>query len=109
MQRASKLPTPLEICRFYILLALSKGPMHGYAIARQALEDSSDPLYFRAATLSRMLQDLERRGWVEKIVSRYSEGPARTEYRMTLAGRKYLRMEVVHLEDAGRLARQRLG
>ncbi len=106
--RGSKVPVPMEICRFYIMLALSKEPMHGYAIAEQVLGDSLGSLYFRSSTLSRMLRDLEGRGWVERVPAYFSEGPARITYALTDSGRKYVKAEAGNLWHATGLARRRL-
>jgi DNA-binding PadR family transcriptional regulator len=99
---ASKTPKPLEIKQFYILLALSKEPMHGYALHRQALSDSDSALYFSFTSLYRILGQLVARGYVE------GRGGEPQRYGLTPAGRRRLRVEAADWRRAGQLASQRI-
>jgi PadR family transcriptional regulator PadR len=104
MAGTSKLPEPLDPKQFYILLALSAGPMHGYAIGRQTARDSQNALHLYPATLYRLLEVMARRGLVEIA---YAEGK-RTAYRLTLAGQRRLKAEGVGWSDAAQAVRQRV-
>jgi DNA-binding PadR family transcriptional regulator len=100
------LPTPLELKKFYILLALANGPLHGYALHAPALSDSRSSLYFSYTSLYRLLQDLVARGLIE------GSTPANTQalktYKLTTKGHARLRLEAESLRQATQIAAQRL-
>ena len=80
----------------YILLALSDGPKHGYAIMAEALELTGEPL--GPGTLYATLSRLERRGLIEALPAEERRRP----YRLTDAGTAVLRG---HLEGLGGIVR----
>jgi DNA-binding PadR family transcriptional regulator len=76
---------PLSATDFQLLLALTAGELHGYAISKSV-----------------------RLGLVEESESddgASGNGPARRKYRLTALGRAVLRAEVSRLSDAVELAR----
>lgn len=87
--------TPLNPRYFQILLALSKGDLHGYGIQRAVLEQTEDGMHLWPATLYRSLGALEEGGLIEQ-----SEAPAdepdderRQYYSLTTGGRRRLDVE----------------
>lgn len=87
--------TPLNPRYFQILLALSKGDLHGYGIQRAVLEQTEDGMHLWPATLYRSLGALEEGGLIEQ-----TEAPAdepdderRQYYSLTTEGRRRLDVE----------------
>lgn len=87
--------TPLNPRYFQILLALSKGDLHGYGIQRAVLEQTEDGMHLWPATLYRSLGALEEGGLIEQ-----TEAPAgepdderRQYYCLTTEGRRRLDVE----------------
>ena len=103
MRRPSRLPQPMDPKEFYILLALSYEPMHGYAIQRQIELDSRSALHFYPASFYRILERLHVRGLIE-VARQHSP----VTYSLTERGRRTLKFEADGWRDAGRLAQQRL-
>lgn len=91
---------PLAPAQFHVLVALSDGDMHGYAIM-QAVESSSNGLVrMGPATLYGTLKRLCESGLTEELAHRPAPGDdqRRRYYRLTGLGRD------VCLEEADRLA-----
>jgi DNA-binding PadR family transcriptional regulator len=80
----------------YVLLALSDGPKHGYAIMAEALALTGEPL--GPGTLYATLSRLEGRGLIEALPAEARRRP----YRLTDAGSAVLRG---HLEGLGGIVR----
>ncbi|HVL89495.1 MAG TPA: PadR family transcriptional regulator [Actinomycetota bacterium] len=88
---------PLPAATFHILLALTDGPKHGYAIM-QRVEDLSDgsvrmgpgTLY---GTVKRMVTD----GLIEEVAGPDGEDDRRRTYRLTAAGQTSCAAEVRRL------------
>jgi DNA-binding PadR family transcriptional regulator len=80
----------------YILLTLSDGPKHGYAIMTEALELTGEPL--GPGTLYATLSRLEGRGLIEALPAEDRRRP----YRLTDAGGAVLR---AHLEGLSSIVR----
>ena len=100
---------PLDLPKFYVLLALSSGPLHGYAIHEQVQADSNGGVYFSYPWLYKTLSELEQRGLIEQRVDLSpSKGPVRKTFALTLHGKRLLRMLGADLHEAGRLAQKRL-
>jgi PadR family transcriptional regulator, regulatory protein PadR len=78
-----------------ILKTLSWGPRHGYGIARWIEETTGNDIQVEEGSLYPSLYRMERKGWIEAEWG-MSELNRRVKlYRLTLEGRKYLRMETV--------------
>lgn len=101
------MPKPLDMPRFYILLALAMRPMHGYAVSEQVMSDSQNALCFRLGNLYRLLHDMTRCGLIEVVGDGGSEG-VRIVYRLTKLGRQRLRLEAGPLREAVKLAAERV-
>ncbi len=86
----------------YILVSLSAGSKHGYAIMADVEEISGSPL--GPGTLYAALARLERRGLIEAL----DADDRRRPYRLTGLGRDTLRARLQHLEGFTRTGLQRL-
>ena len=94
-------PTPLTPAVFHVLLALSDGPLHGYAIM-QAVEQSSG-LATGPGTVYGTLERLEACGFVrEQSATRKDR---RRMFALLPAGREALQHEAERLSRLASLAR----
>jgi DNA-binding PadR family transcriptional regulator len=97
---------PLREPTFLILLSLSPGPRHGYAILK-AVEDLSDGrVLLSTGTLYGALQRLLDQGWIQRAVDPQPNdtGRERKAYELSEPGHKVLAAEVVRLEKLVRIA-----
>jgi PadR family transcriptional regulator len=79
-----------------ILKTLSRGPRHGYAIARWLEEATGDALQIEEGSLYPALYRMERRGWIEADWG-LSELNRRVKlYRLTEAGAGQLAVETAN-------------
>ncbi len=104
-----ELPLPAHV--FEILLALSQGPAHGYAIIKQIEEQSSGAVKLSTSSLYAALNKMESAGVVEDDGARAgapSGGPPRRYFRISLYGRKVARLEALRMRQALDLAEERI-
>jgi DNA-binding PadR family transcriptional regulator len=87
----------------YILVSLSNGPKHGYAIMTDVEEISGSPL--GPGTLYGALARLERRGLIEALEPEDRRRP----YRLTGLGATTLKVQLGQLEGFLRTGLERLG
>jgi DNA-binding PadR family transcriptional regulator len=87
----------------YILVSLSSGPKHGYAIMTDVEETTGSQL--GPGTLYGALARLERRGLIEAL----EPDDRRRPYRLTGLGATTLRAQLAHLEGFVRTGLERLG
>jgi transcriptional regulator len=79
-----------------VLKTLSRGPRHGYAIARWLEEATADALQIEEGSLYPALYRMEKRGWIEADWG-LSELNRRVKfYRLTEAGTKQLEVETAN-------------
>src|SRR5215468_19559 len=76
-----------------VLKTLSRGPRHGYAIARRIEEATDDALRIEEGSLYPALYRLERRKLVEASWGRSEIGQRIKIYALTPKGRAHLRTE----------------
>jgi PadR family transcriptional regulator PadR len=76
-----------------ILRALSRGPAHGYAIARWIERATSDALAVGEGTLYPALHRLEERGWIEASWGVSENNRQAKFYTLTRRGRARLTVE----------------
>ena len=76
-----------------ILKTLSRGPCHGYAVARYIEDTTGDAVLVEEGSLYPALYRLERRGWVEAEWGISELGRRAKLYRLTDAGRERLTAE----------------
>jgi PadR family transcriptional regulator PadR len=95
-----KKPSPGELLQgtldMLVLKTLSRGPLHGYAVAEFIQQTSDDALHVEEGALYPALHRLELRGWLRSEWG-VSENNRRAKYyRLTPAGRKHLAEETAH-------------
>ena len=101
-------PTVPELGRFaepalLILVSLSEGPKHGYAIMTDVEAGTGRPL--GPGTLYAALARLERRGLIEALEPEERRRP----YRLTAVGATNLKEQLEGLSGFARLGLRRLG
>jgi PadR family transcriptional regulator, regulatory protein PadR len=77
-----------------ILKTLTRGPSHGYAVARFIEDTSGDAVLVEDGSLYPALYRLERRGWVEAEWGTSELGRRAKLYRLTDEGRRQLDAEM---------------
>ncbi len=101
---------PLPAAAFQIMLALSAGELHGYAIMREVEEQTGGRLRLGPGTLYGSIQALLEGNLIEEV-DRPGDTDERRErrryYRLTVAGRKLARSEAEKMADILRVARAR--
>jgi len=76
-----------------VLKTLTRGTMHGYAIARLIQERTDDALQLEEGTLYPALYRMERKGWITSKWGRSENNRKARFYRLTGPGRKQLHAE----------------
>jgi DNA-binding PadR family transcriptional regulator len=99
------MPSPLSAAELQILLALTGGKRHGYAIAQEAAEQSDGRVRLGPGTLYGTLQRLQDHGWVATTEAPAGVDERRRYYRLTGAGRVALETEISRMEGLVRRAR----
>ena len=77
-----------------LLKTLTRGPSHGYAIARSIEDTTDDAVLIEDGSLYPALYRLERKGWVEAEWGTSELGRRAKLYRLTEAGREQLATEL---------------
>ncbi len=77
-----------------ILKTLTRGPSHGYAVARSIEESTGEAVQIEDGSLYPALYRLERRGWVEAEWGTSELGRRAKLYSLTDAGRAQLAAEM---------------
>src|SRR6187431_1486479 len=77
-----------------ILKTLTRGPSHGYAVARFIEETTGDVFLIEDGSLYPALYRVERKGWVEAEWGTSELGRRAKLYRLTEAGREQLAAEM---------------
>ncbi|HEV7178820.1 MAG TPA: PadR family transcriptional regulator [Candidatus Baltobacteraceae bacterium] len=98
---------PLTAPAFYLLVALSEGDRHGYAIIKEVDELTGGEVALLPGTLYRLIKQLLTDEWIAEVSSAPDDDPRRRYYRLTQRGRKAAEAEARRLEAMVRLARQR--
>lgn len=101
---------PLTPAVLFILLALSEGDKHGYAIMQNARELSDGQFRMGPGTLYSTIQrllDLSLIEETEKISSNLAPDSRRRYYRLTRSGRQVLAAELGRMESIIRRARDK--
>ncbi|MBN1965189.1 MAG: helix-turn-helix transcriptional regulator [Anaerolineae bacterium] len=91
-----------------ILHILSRGPKHGYGIAKTIRQQSDGLLDFAEGTLYPTLHDLEQRGLIEAFEQEV-RGRARRTYRLTDSGHGALAQERAEWQQFSRVMNVILG
>jgi DNA-binding PadR family transcriptional regulator len=100
---------PLTPAVLHILLALTGGERHGYAIASEVEETTSGSVRMGPGTLYGSIQRMLAAGLIEEVSSRRasSEDERRRYYRVTSFGRRVLELEVYRLDHVVRIAKRK--
>lgn len=101
----------MNLLEYYVLLALSSGPRHGYAIKDAVAADSGGAETPRAGTLYRVIARLISSGWIREAQPADAPahpGLARRYYSLTAAGRRALADQAQRLKSAASTAEKRL-
>lgn len=103
----------MKLLDYHVLLALSSGPIHGYAIKDAVVADSGGEQAPRAGTLYRVIARLITEGLVQETApkgpSEAHPGQPRRYYDLTPAGRRTLAAQAQLLKQAAAEATRRLG
>ncbi len=103
-------PGALDKMDFYILLAISDQPLHGYAISERIAADSSGSALIAPTNLYRYIYRLEESGLITPVLEAASDAPTRKKrYQLTTFGRRHLKAEAICLADATKIALERIG
>lgn len=76
-----------------ILKTLSRGNLHGYAIAQYVQQNSGDEILIEEGSLYPALQRLELNGWIDGEWGLTANNRRARIYRITASGRKQLTQE----------------
>jgi len=88
---------------FYVLAALLRGPLHGYAIMKRAGELSGGRVRLATGTLYTALDRLTAEGHVRLVSEESVGGRVRRTYELTESGSAALRAEAVRMAEAAEL------
>ena len=81
-----------------ILKSLARGPLHGYAIAKQIKNASADGLEIQDGSLYPALNRMLMKGWVQAEWGTSENNRKARFYRLTPEGRKQLHAEAKEFE-----------
>jgi DNA-binding PadR family transcriptional regulator len=98
---------PLPPATFHILLALSDGERHGYAIIQDVEMRTGGELRLSAGTLYRSIARMVEQGLIAEVTRRASkqDDPRRRYYRVTAFGTSVARAEMRRLTQLVKLAK----
>ncbi|MQA88766.1 MAG: PadR family transcriptional regulator [Gemmatimonas sp.] len=105
-------PLPLGNDVLYLLLALDRGPRHGYALLREVEAVSGGEVRILTGTLYRRLRRMLDDGLIEEVPAPAGEASAderRRYYAITTFGREVASAEVRRMQGVVRAAAGRLG
>lgn len=103
---------PLPLPSLHMLLALSEGERHGYALKREILHRTNGKLNLAAGALYGTISRMLDQGLIEESEERpdrHLDDERRRYYRITPLGRRVVRAETVRLQELVRLAENTLG
>jgi DNA-binding PadR family transcriptional regulator len=116
MSRAQKNPIdallPLPLPVFHMLLALSEGERHGYALKRAILRRTGGKLNLGSCALYGSINRMLEQGLIEESDERpdpHLDDQRRRYYRITPLGRRAAQAEAIRLRQLVRLAENSLG
>ncbi len=91
---------PLREPTFYILLSLSPGAKHGYAILKEVEALSEGRVLLSTGTLYGAIKRLLDRGWIKRVADPLPNGTERERkaYDLTELGRQLLNAEIARLQ-----------
>lgn len=105
----SHLPLPLPV--FHMLLALTGGERHGYALKREIRQRTNGKLNLAAGVLYGSINKMLEQGLIEESGERpdpHLDDERRRYYRITLLGRRVAQAEAARLRELVKLAAESL-
>jgi DNA-binding PadR family transcriptional regulator len=92
--------SPLREPTFYILLSLSPGPKHGYAILKSVEDLSDGRVLLSTGTLYGALKRLLDQGWIRRVDDPIPNGTERERkaYILTDLGSRILNTEIARMK-----------
>jgi PadR family transcriptional regulator PadR len=94
---------PMREPTFYVLAALLRGPLHGYAIMKRAEELSGGRVKLATGTLYTALDRLTAEGQVQLVSEERVGGRVRRTYGLTESGSAALRAEAMRMAEAAQM------
>ena len=99
---------PLTEATLFILMSLSQGPKHGYAILKDVQQISQGRINFSTGTLYGALKRLLEQGWIKRNAEQAEiaeeTGQSRKDYELTPLGKKVMNSEIERMENLVNLA-----
>ncbi len=103
------LPLPLPV--FHMLLTLTEGERHGYALKRAILQRTEGKLNLGSGALYGSINKMLEQGLIEESEERpdpHLDDERRRYYRITALGLRVVQAEALRLRDLVRLAESRV-
>jgi DNA-binding PadR family transcriptional regulator len=103
---------PLSLPMFHMLLSLSEGERHGYALKRAILQRTGGKLNLGSGALYGSINKMLERGLIEESEERpdsHLDDERRRYYRITPLGRRVVTSETIRLRNLVHLAESHLG
>ena len=103
---------PLGLPFYYMLLSLSQGERHGYALKREILQRTGGKMNLGSGVLYGSINKMLERGFIEESGERpdpHLDDARRRYYRITPIGLKVLQAEADRMRELVRLADERPG
>jgi DNA-binding PadR family transcriptional regulator len=97
------MPEALKPADFHILMALTQGPRHGYALMKEVERESEGGVRLEIGSLYRLLARLLDSGLIEEA----DEDERRRYYRLSRLGYRVIKGEAVRLASLVELSRAR--
>jgi len=102
---------PLSLPIFHMLLALTEGERHGYALKREILQRTDGKVNLGSGALYGSINKMLEQGLIEESEERpdpHLDDERRRYYRITPLGQRVVQAEAVRLRDLVRLAEAHL-
>src|SRR6266700_5868340 len=102
---------PLTLPVFHMLLSLTDGERHGYALKREILQRTDKRINLGSGALYGAINKLLEQGLIVESDERpdpHLDDERRRYYRITTLGRRAIQAEAVRLRDLVRLAESRV-
>ncbi len=96
---------PLSNVAVDVLLSISQGPKHGYAIKREIEDRIGSGFILGSGSLYQAIQRLERRGFITEAATQFPDSRRGRVYRIKAAGKTALRAEFARMDRVLRFAR----
>ena len=103
---------PLSLPVFHMLLSLTEGERHGYALKREILQRTEKRINLGSGALYGAINKMLEQGLIVESDERpdpHLDDERRRYYRITHLGRRVIQAEVARLRELVQLAQVRLG